>query len=266
MGGHSTYASGMGSGMMGNKGTGLMQRGREGPEEEDDINRRCNCAPGIHREGEHESWFRSQGQGRCDCAAGTHAEGQHQNWLQMQGGGAQRGTVQHVVDREEQVIEKQPIINEVVHHKNVHVVQPVINREVEVEHVKHHTLAPTQQHGGAAIVDEGSCTCPSGTHNLGEHSRWAAQHGQSRAARRSSSSSSSSDDETGERRHRRTAGATTGVMGGQHHGTSTGTTGTSTGMTGTSTGMSGTSAPGAEHHEKKSLGQKIKDVFKGGHN
>jgi len=242
----------------GNKDADLARREHAGPEEEDD----------IHRTQQHQGGISGL----------AHAAGD-----------AVKNTVKHVKERDV-VVEKPAVVNEIVHDKNVHVVQPVVNRQVEVEHVKHHHVEHAQ-HEGKRTVDEGFVAgtpagYQAGTHGTTHERGILKKHG-------SSSSSSSSDDEKRGRvgtTHRKT-GATTGAGLTGHHATGTTGTGitghnatgtTGTGLTGhnttgtTGTGLAGhsTTTTGATTthgttanapHEKKSMGEKIKEVFTGHH-
>jgi len=257
-----------------------LARDRAGPEEEDDINRRQTA--GVAGTGLGGSTTGTQQTGGL---TGTHHTGG------LPGTHHGTGTVQHLKERDV-VVEQPAVVNEIVHDKNVHVVQPVVNRQVEVEHVKHHQVERTE-HEGKRVIDEGHVAgAPAGYHG-GERGLG------SRLQRKGSSSSSSSDDEkrrtgTTHRKTGTTAAGTTGGLTGHHatgttgtgltgHST-TGTTGTGltghsttgttgTGLTGhsttgtTGTGLTGHSTTGTTgtttepHH--KTMGEKIKDVFKG---
>lgn len=253
-----------------------LARDRAGPEEEDDINRRQTAGTGL---GSSTTGTQQTG-GLTGSQTGTQQTGgltgtHHTGGLTGTHHGT--GTVQHLKERDV-VVEQPAVVNEIVHDKNVHVVQPVVNRQVEVEHVKHHQVERTE-HEGKRVIDEGHVAgAPAGYHG-GERGLG------SRLQRKGSSSSSSSDDEkrrTGTT-HRKTgttagttaAGTTGGLTG--HHTTGTGLTGhsttgaTGTGLTGhsttgtTGTGLTGHSTTGTTttepHH--KTMGEKIKDVFKG---
>jgi len=254
-----------------------LARDRAGPEEEDDINRRQTA--GVAGTGLGSSTTGTQ---QTSGVTGTHHTG-------LPGTHHGTGTVQHLKERDV-VVEQPAVVNEIVHDKNVHVVQPVVNRQVEVEHVKHHQVERTE-HEGKRVIDEGHVAgAPAGYHG-GERGLG------SRLQRKGSSSSSSSDDEkrrtgTTHRKTGTTAAGTTGGLTG-HHATGTGLTGhsttgstgtgltghsttgtTGTGLTGhpttgtTGTGLTGHSTTGTTgttttepHH--KTMGEKIKDVFKG---
>jgi len=245
---------------------------RRAPEEEDDINRR------------NTSGLSSSGVGSTTGTQQQGLTGHHG----VAGHHVGHGTTQHNKERDV-VVEQPAVVNEIVHDKNVHVVQPVVNRQVEVEHVKHHNVEKVE-HEGKRVIDEGHVAGAPAGYQGGERGLGSRLH------RKGSSSSSSSSDDENKRKlgttHKKT-GATTGTTGlasgvtGHQTGTtgtglhSTGvtghtttgttgsgltghsTTGTTAGTHGTTTGTHGATTTETAHH--KTMGEKIKDVFKGHH-
>jgi hypothetical protein len=172
--------------------------------------------------------------------------------------------VQHI-DEGSRVVYEPPEVQERVHHHEVNMMKPVVQRDVDIEHRHHHTDYD-HQHDGHTRYE--------GDHDCVECKR--AREGR-RSGSSSSSSSSSSDGEHAVPYNGSTI-STTSTHGSDYGSSMPGTTmGSSTGTTMGSSNVYGSSANtapshvtsssntdgGRSHHQKKSIGQKIKDAFSG---